>query len=89
MDNPNIHVIYIAHNPETQGVEKDVREFGKDRMTETFVGLDIGMAEGQIGSYGGCSNGLSLPNSHLLYLDWEDLLTAAGRAEFINTTITG
>ena len=87
--NPNnIDLIYMAHNPETQGVEmalkgapiEDVREYVKDRMTEAFVGLEMGVAEGQIGSYGVCSNGLSLPNSHPLHLGWEDLLSAASRA---------
>mmetsp|Transcript_10438 Transcript_10438/g.12264 ORF Transcript_10438/g.12264 Transcript_10438/m.12264 type:complete len:617 (-) Transcript_10438:57-1907(-) len=85
---PNVHLIYMAHNPETQGVQmalqgapiEDVREFVKDRMTDAFVGLEMGVAEGQIGSYGVCSNGLSLPNSHPLHLGWEDLLTAASHA---------
>ena len=84
----SIQLTYMAHNPEAQGSEmhikgapiEDIREFTKERMTQAFIGLERGVAEGQITSYGVCSNGLSLPSSHPMHLSWEDMLKAANDA---------
>jgi len=84
----NMNLIYMAHNPEAQGSEMyakdapidDIREFVKEQMIQAFIGLEYGVSEGQISSYGVCSNGLGLPSSHPLHLDWEDIFEAANQA---------
>ena len=84
----NLNLTYMAHNPEAQGSEmhvqnaplEDIRQYTKEKMTEAFIGLERGVVEGQITSYGVCSNGLGLPSSHPLHLSWEDMLQAASDA---------
>ena len=83
-----VDVIYCAHNPEAQGMEllaqdaslEDVRGFVRERLTEAFVALERQVGEEVIGSYGVCSNGLSLPSSHPMHLSWEDVLHASADA---------
>ena len=82
---PNVNLLYMAHNPEVQGSDlaatgaslDSVRSLVKKRLTDAFIGFEIGVAEKKITSYGVCSNGLSLPSSHPLHLSWEDVLSAS------------
>lgn len=84
----NLNLTFMAHNPEAQGSEmhaknapiEEVREYIQEQMTEAFIGLERGVSDGQITSYGVCSNGLSLPSSHPLHLSWEDVLRASSKA---------
>ena len=85
---PDLRLVYLAHNPEAQGAAlagrgaplDEIRELVKERLTDAFIGLETGKAEGLITSYGVCSNGLSLPEKHLLHLPWMDVLNAASDA---------
>ena len=85
---PGINLVYMAHNPEAQGAIlagrgaplDEIRDLVKERLTDAFIGLETGKAEGLISSYGVCSNGLSLPSSHPLHLPWMDVLVAASDA---------
>ena len=85
---PDLRLIYLAHNPEAQGAAlagrgaplDEIRELVKERLTDAFIGLETGKAEGLITSYGVCSNGLSLPEKHPLHLPWMDVLNAASDA---------
>ena len=84
----NLKLTFMAHNPEAQGSEMhaknapidEVRDYIQEQMTEAFIGLETGVAEGQITSYGVSSNGLSLPSSHPLHLSWEDVIHASTEA---------
>ena len=78
----------MAHNPEAQGSQlfgpgagqppiEDVRALVRERLYDAFKGLEEACSNGTISSYGVCSNGLSLPCSHPLYLDWKDVISAA------------
>ena len=85
---PIINLVHMAHNPEAQGATlagsgaplDEIRGVVKERLTDAFIGLETGKAEGLISSYGVCSNGLSLPSSHPLHLPWMDVLVAASDA---------
>jgi len=85
---PDLRLVYLAHNPEAQGAAlagrgaplEEIREVVKERLTDAFIGLETGKAEGLITSYGVCSNGLSLPEKHPLHLPWMDVLNAASDA---------
>ena len=85
---PDLRLVYLAHNPEAQGAAlagrgaplDEIRELVKERLTDAFIGLETGKAEGLITSYGVCSNGLSLPEKHPLHLPWMDVLNAASDA---------
>lgn len=85
---PDVRLVYLAHNPEAQGAAlagrgaplDEIRELVKERLTDAFIGLETGKAEGLITSYGVCSNGLSLPDKHPLHLPWMDVLNAASDA---------
>mmetsp|Transcript_2164 Transcript_2164/g.4965 ORF Transcript_2164/g.4965 Transcript_2164/m.4965 type:complete len:655 (-) Transcript_2164:877-2841(-) len=85
---PAINLVHMAHNPEAQGAKlagsgaplDEIRAVVKERLTDAFIGLETGKAEGLISSYGVCSNGLSLPTSHPLHLPWMDVLVAASDA---------
>ena len=83
-----MQLIYMAHNPETQGEAayepndgkpplKDIREAVRTRLKSGFVVLEDACSNGTISSYGVSSNGLSLPSSHPLHMSWKDVLTAA------------
>ncbi len=84
----HLNLTFMAHNPEAQGSEMyaknapvdEVREYIREQMTQAFIGLETGVAEGQITSYGVSSNGLSIPSSHPLHLSWEDILQASSQA---------
>ncbi len=84
-DMSEVDTIYCLHNPETQGMEllqkdaplEDVRGFIHERMVEAFVTMERMVAEEHIGSYGVCSNGLSLQSSHPMHLSWEHVMGAA------------
>ena len=85
---PDVRLVYLAHNPEAQGAAlagrgaplDEIRGLVKERLTDAFIGLETGKAEGLITSYGVCSNGLSLPDKHPLHLPWMDVLNAASDA---------
>ena len=78
----------MAHNPEAQGTQmfgsdgaqpplEEIRAFVRERLVDSFKGLEEACSNGSISSYGVCSNGLSLPASHPLHLDWRDVVEAA------------
>ena len=83
-----VGLIFLAHNPEAQGAElvskgaptDDVRLHVKEQMLQAFVTLETLASEGNIGSFGVCSNGLSLPSRHPLHLFWEDIFSSATEA---------
>jgi len=87
-DRPEVNLVYCTHNPEAQGMElltkgaplEDVRHHVRERMVEAFTTLERNVVEKRVGSYGVCSNGLSLPSSHPMHLSWEDVLSAASEA---------
>jgi hypothetical protein len=84
-ENPNIHLLYMAHNPEVQATflsekgapSNEIHDWVKECLTDAFVGLEKACAENVIDSYGICSNGLSLPEGHPLHLGWNLILSAA------------
>ena len=57
-----VKLVYMAHNPEVQGRElqekgapmDEVRGVIKERLVDSFLGLETAVAEGQIDSYGVC-----------------------------------
>ena len=84
-DRKEVDLVFLAHNPEAQGAElvskgaptDDVRLYVKEQMLNTFVAMETMAGEGKIGSFGVCSNGLSLPSKHPLHLFWEDIFSSA------------
>jgi hypothetical protein len=87
-DRKEVDLVFLAHNPEAQGAElvskgaptDDVRLYVKEQMLNTFVAMETMAGEGKIGSFGVCSNGLSLPSKHPLHLFWEDIFSSAAEA---------
>jgi len=83
-----LKVCYLIQNPEVQSIAltkkgapiDEARALVKERLTEAFAELETNVAEKHIGSYGICANGLSLPSSHPLHLNWKDVLYAASEA---------
>ena len=53
----------------------------KRRLASSFVGYEIAVQDGLIDGYGVDSNGLSLPRSHNMHLDWRDVLECAADAD--------
>jgi len=81
----------MVHNPEAQGSElfkpgfevpplDDVRSLVRERLLDSFQALEEACSNGSLSSYGVCSNGLSLPPSHPLHLNWKDVVSAASEA---------
>lgn len=81
-------LILLAQNPEAQGANMlakgapvdDVRSYVKEQLLEAFTAMEIMSCDRKIGSYGVCSNGLSLPSSHPLHLSWKDIFLTASMA---------
>lgn len=89
----NLNLILMAHNPEVQASElllssnnnsgiplPEIRQLVKEKMVESFQGLEEVCSNRSISSYGVVSNGLSLPESHPLHLSWSDVVHAACEA---------
>lgn len=92
-DEYGINLIYLVHNPETQGgsaagtISTDeaeplspIRTAVRDRLKQAFIALEEATSTNKISSYGVCSNGLSLPNTHPLHLPWKDVIEVAYEA---------
>jgi len=88
--NSDINLIYMAHNPETQGgalyesissmsipPPEEIRAVIRERLQQSFIALEEACSNNTISSYGVCSNGLSLPEKHPLHLNWKDVIEAA------------
>jgi hypothetical protein len=87
-----VRLVSLVHNPETQiasylssniGATKDLdgaREYMRRRLTDAFVGYERAVACGWIDGYGVDSNGLGLPASHDMHVDWRDVLECAAQA---------
>lgn len=65
LDEENLDVIPMIHNPEEHGADT------LNRLTDAFCFLEEAVAEKKIPSFGVVSNGLSLPPDHPLHLDWK------------------
>mmetsp|Transcript_18081 Transcript_18081/g.25752 ORF Transcript_18081/g.25752 Transcript_18081/m.25752 type:complete len:458 (+) Transcript_18081:27-1400(+) len=89
--NPSLmDLVFMVHNPETQGYDEEEefvvsrrRDTIRDRLRQSFIALEEACLSNQISSYGVCSNGLSLQESHALYLNWNDVLDVASEAAAI------
>ena len=85
-----IQLVSLAHNPETQiaaflssnptATIESARAHMKQRLTSAFVGYEIAVDRGWIDTYGVDSNGLVLPNSHDMHINWRDVLECAAEA---------
>ena len=71
-----LNLVVLVHNPETQATTTTIR----DRLRQSFRTLEQACLSNQISSYGVCSNGLSLQESHPLHLNWKDVLEVASEA---------
>lgn len=79
---------YLIHNPEyylldaiNRGIDKDERlEEMHKRLFDAFMGLELEVQNGRIGSYGISSNSFSKKSSHEAFLPYEELLTLAADA---------
>ena len=58
-------------------LRQETQHFMKKSLTSAFVGYEHAVKEGLIDGYGVCSNGLSLPNSHDMFLSWRSVLECA------------
>ena len=85
-----IQLVSLAHNPETQiaaflsskptATIESARAHMKRRLTSAFVGYEIAVDRGWIDTYGVDSNGLGLPDSHDMHINWRDVLECAAEA---------
>lgn len=71
LDEENLDVIPMIHNPEEH------RDETLSRLTDAFCTLEEAVTTGKITSFGVVSNGLSLPPSHPLFLDWKSVVLKA------------
>jgi hypothetical protein len=71
LDEENLDVIPMIHNPEEHGGDT------LSRLTDAFCFLEEAVAEKKISSFGIVSNGLSLPPDHPLHLDWRSVVLQA------------
>lgn len=67
----NLDIIPMIHNPEEH------RNETLKRLTDVFCVLEEAVTDGKIPSFGVVSNGLSLPSSHPLFLDWKSVVLKA------------
>ena len=85
-----MQLVSLAHNPETQiaaflssnptATIERARAHMKRYLTSAFVGYEIAVDRGWIDAYGVDSNGLGLPNSHDMHVNWRDVLECAAEA---------
>lgn len=69
--NPEVHINHEHENPQDGLYEK---------LKSAFVGMEEAVGEGKIHQFGVASNGLSLPEQHPLYLNYQVVLQAANDA---------
>jgi len=87
-DGTRIRLISLAHDPETQVAARLsstttvelARERMRRRLTSAFVGYEVAVSRGWIDGYGVDSNGLGLPETHDMHVDWRDVLGCAADA---------
>lgn len=74
-----ITVVPMIHNPEVQTnyEEDNPQDALYEKLLQCFRGMEEAVANSRISSYGVVSNGLSLPATHPLHLDFKLVLKAA------------
>lgn len=75
-------VVPMIHNPEVQiNHEHENPQDGLyEKLKSAFVGMEEAVGQGEIHQFGVASNGLSLPEQHPLYLNYQVVLQAANDA---------
>ena len=78
----NTSVVPMIHNPEVQiNHEHENPQDGLyEKLKSAFVGMEEAVGQGKIHQFGVASNGLSLPEQHPLYLNYQVVLQAANDA---------
>jgi hypothetical protein len=78
----SIAVVPMIHNPEVQidWGEKNPHDVLYEKLVHAFRGMEEAVASNQISTYGVVSNGLALPATHPLHLDYKLVLRAAQEA---------
>lgn len=79
----DLRIVPLLHNPEVQVIlmqDKSPEQRQnriKERLQDAFLALEEQIQAGTIASYGIASNGLGLPSTHPLHLDYRTILQAA------------